>query len=132
MLTHGHYNLRASAGNNATPQLGPGVSRGCATMSPYSSSGKKSRRARKRFVLRPSFEELEPRQLPSLVFQSFDGNTVPTNGDGDAYPNEYAGEGTGTVSITSANSVSGKSLKLHLASGEFYPQFNPYNYAGNP
>src|SRR5262245_61832646 len=82
--------------------------------------------------LRPSFDVLEDRQLPSIVLQSFDGTAVPTDGDGDAYPNEYAGVGAGSVSINSADSISGKSLKLHLTSGEFYPQFNPYNYNGNP
>jgi len=74
---------------------------------------------------------------PSLVLQSFDGLLPPVNGDGDGYPNEfyyptYGEGGSATVSIDSADAVSGTSLKMQLTSGKIYAQFNPYNYAGNP
>jgi hypothetical protein len=71
----------------------------------------------------------------TAVLSSFDGTSVPTNGDGGTYPDEYGGSlpgegGSATLSIDSADSVSGKSLDLHLTAGRLYAEFNPYNYNG--
>jgi PKD repeat protein len=67
---------------------------------------------------------------PTLMLQSFDGTTVPLNGDGSAYPN--TADTLNPVSLDSTNSVSGTSLHAHITEGSFVLQFNPYNYAATP
>lgn len=71
------------------------------------------------------------------ILQNYNGTTVPTNGDGNNYPDEYppdvSGEGGyGTQSMDSTDGISGNSLKFTLTSGKLYAEFNPYNYANNP
>jgi hypothetical protein len=61
-----------------------------------------------------------------IVLQSFNGSKIPRNKGGDTYPSQYGGVGKGTVSLNKKDSVKGNSLQIHLTSGRFYPQFNPY------
>jgi hypothetical protein len=68
-----------------------------------------------------------------MVLQSFDGTTVPRNGSGDGYPNNYVSStegGPATYSIDSSTAVSGNSLKMSVTSGALYAQFNPYTGSG--
>lgn len=67
-----------------------------------------------------------------LSFLSFDGTRPPRNGDGDDYPNQMTSAGRANNWIESKDAVSGSALAFRLTEGKFYPQFNPYNYAGNP
>ena len=52
----------------------------------------------------------------SISWQGFDGSSVPVNGDGDQYPNNYPGIGTATVSLDPVDAVSGKSVRLDVTS----------------
>ena len=60
----------------------------------------------------------------------FEGASLPKNGDGNFYPEQYAGSGTGTVSQDNDAMSGSKSVMLFLTAGKAYPQFNPYNYGG--
>jgi len=75
----------------------------------------------------------------SMVLQSYDGNTVPLNKEGNQYP--YWSDGRGgeggffTGSIDTTDAVSGNSFKAHLVAqagtgNTFYAQFNPYDGTG--
>jgi hypothetical protein len=72
-----------------------------------------------------------------LVFQSFDGDELPRNGDG-GFPSHVAYNparkegGKATFSIEKTDAVAGKSLRISVIEGSLYIQFNPYNYANNP
>jgi hypothetical protein len=66
-----------------------------------------------------------------IVLVDFDGSAAPRNGDGNTYPNQYAGSGKATLSLDTDDAVAGSSLNVRLASGRLNLEFNPYNYAGN-
>lgn len=68
---------------------------------------------------------------PALVLDNFDAPALPVNGDGDTYGDQYNGAGTGSVSLDTADAVSGGSMRFQMADGRFYAEFNPYNYALN-
>jgi hypothetical protein len=64
-------------------------------------------------------------------FQNFEGSTVPINGDGDTYPMQYAGSGTGTVTLDATDAIVGnKCAKLAVTAGNAYPSWNAFNYGG--
>src|SRR5262249_33165743 len=125
----------------------PNMGRTGVSMLPFFSKSRQTRRARG-LRARLAVEQLEPRHMldstpsaipwggPSVVLQSFNGSTLPTNGDGDGYPNEMplstygalSEGGSANLSLDSANAVSGNSLLANLLSGSnLYLQFNPYN-----
>jgi hypothetical protein len=64
-----------------------------------------------------------------MILKSFDGATPPLNLAGYGYPSHYyvAGDpttGTGTVSVNTADAVSGNSVQMRLTGGTLYAQFN--------
>jgi hypothetical protein len=82
---------------------------------------------------------LPPISGSSMVLQTYDGSSIPTNGGGDQYP--YWSDGNGgeggyfTGSLDSSDSVSGKSFKANLVArsgtgNALYAQFNPYDGQG--
>ncbi len=68
----------------------------------------------------------------TMVLQNFDGSSLPVDGDGDTYPNQYAGAGTATVTEDGSDAVSGSSVRFDVTAGAFYAEFDPYNYAATP
>jgi len=71
-----------------------------------------------------------------MVLQSYDGSSIPVNGDGDTYPSYYDNQdiysGVFSLSLNGNDAISGKSLQVHVTKGTMYAEFNPYNYAGSP
>ena len=65
----------------------------------------------------------------SLVFQDYNAITaVPLNKGGDTYPSIYTGEGSdGTVSINTADAITGHSIEAAITAHGLYLQWNANN-----
>lgn len=93
-----------------------------------------------RFGRRSGFRGFAPAPVPAspppsgevMIYQNFDGASVPLNLGGDTLPQYYENQplegGQFTPSIDTGKKVAGaSSLKMHLTTGTgLYAQFNPY------
>ncbi len=64
------------------------------------------------------------------MLADFEGEAVPANGDGDAYPYQYSAVGKGEVRLDAGAPQGSQNVALILEEGRAYPHFNPYNFAG--
>ncbi len=72
----------------------------------------------------------EARAVERYPLLDFEGQALPTNGDGDAYPSQYSAQGTATVRLDPDAATGRQSVAFVLESGKVYPHFNPFNTEG--